>query len=249
MVTVNFILNGKPVSAEADGLTLLKYLRGVACLKGAKEGCSTGHCGACTVLLDGKPVRSCVTRMDKLEGKSVVTIEALHGADGGLHPIQQAFLDIGAVQCGFCTPGMVLATKALLDVNPDPTDEEICEALKNNYCRCTGYVKIIEAVHLAAARLRGEDPSVDDMRTWENLEIVKYEGEDDVTAQDLTGRHIGRCAIDIDGPAKVTGALPFTCDRADADTLYGAFVWSQHSRAKILSMDFSAVESAAGVVC
>ena len=248
MVTVNFILNGKPVSAEADGLTLLKYLRGVACLKGAKEGCSTGHCGACTVLLDGKPVRSCVTRMDKLEGKSVVTIEALHGADGGLHPIQQAFLDIGAVQCGFCTPGMVLATKALLDVNPDPTDEEICEALKNNYCRCTGYVKIIEAVHLAAARLRGEDPSVDDMRTWENLEIVKYEGEDDVTAQDLTGRHIGRCAIDIDGPAKVTGALPFTCDRADADTLYGAFVWSQHSRAKILSMDFSAVESAAGVV-
>ena len=131
MVTVNFILNGKPVSAEADGLTLLKYLRGVACLKGAKEGCSTGHCGACTVLLDGKPVRSCVTRMDKLEGKSVVTIEALHGADGGLHPIQQAFLDIGAVQCGFCTPGMVLATKALLDVNPDPTDEEICEALKN----------------------------------------------------------------------------------------------------------------------
>jgi len=248
MVTVNFILNGKPVSAEADGLTLLKYLRGVACLKGAKEGCSTGHCGACTVLLDGKPVRSCVTRMDKLEGKSVVTIEALHGADGGLHPIQQAFLDIGAVQCGFCTPGMVLATKALLDVNPDPTDEEICEALKNNYCRCTGYVKIIEAVHLAAARLRGEDPSVDDMRTWENLEIVKYEGEDDVTAQDLTDRHIGRCAIDIDGPAKVTGALPFTCDRADADTLYGAFVWSQHSRAKILSMDFSAVESAAGVV-
>ncbi len=156
MVTVNFILNGKPVSAEADGLTLLKYLRGVACLKGAKEGCSTGHCGACTVLLDGKPVRSCVTRMDKLEGKSVVTIEALHGADGGLHPIQQAFLDIGAVQCGFCTPGMVLATKALLDVNPDPTDEEICEALKNNYCRCTGYVKIIEAVHLAAARLRGK---------------------------------------------------------------------------------------------
>ena len=130
---------------------------------------------------------------------------------------------------------MVLATKALLDVNPDPTDEEICEALKNNYCRCTGYVKIIEAVHLAAARLRGEDPSVDDMRTWENLEIVKYEGEDDVTAQDLTGRHIGRCAIDIDGPAKVTGALPFTCDRADADTLYGAFVWSQHSRAKILA--------------
>ena len=84
MVTVNFILNGKPVSAEADGLTLLKYLRGVACLKGAKEGCSTGHCGACTVLLDGKPVRSCVTRMDKLEGKSVVTIEALHGADGAV---------------------------------------------------------------------------------------------------------------------------------------------------------------------
>ena len=248
MVTVNFILNGERVTAQADGLTLLKYLRGVACLKGTKEGCSTGHCGACTVLVDGKAARACVTRMDKLEGKSVVTIEGLRSENGGLHPIQQSFLDVGAVQCGFCTPGMVLAAKALLDVNSDPSDEEICEALKNNYCRCTGYVKIIEAVHLAAARLRGEDPDVSAVRTWENLEIVKYEGADDVTAQDLTGRHIGHCSQDIDGPAKVTGTLPFTCDRADADTLYGALVWSQHPHAKIISMDFSAAENAPGVV-
>lgn len=121
MAIIRFELNGSPVTAEVDGkTTLLQYLRGTACLKGAKEGCGTGHCGACTVLLDGEPARSCVTRMDKLEGRRVLTIEGLHGEGDALHPIQQAFLDIGAVQCGFCTPGMVLATKALLDREPGP---------------------------------------------------------------------------------------------------------------------------------
>ena len=227
MVTVNFILNGKPVSAEADGLTLLKYLRGVACLKGAKEGCSTGHCGACTVLLDGKPVRSCVTRMDKLEGKSVVTIEALHGADGGLHPIQQAFLDIGAVQCGFCTPGMVLATKALLDVNPDPTDEEICEALKNNYCRCTGYVKIIDGILLAAKIFR----------------------EGKIPAPGADDWKLGSRVHRLDVEEKVQGYGQYPDDVYVDGMCYGGAVRSQYARARVLSIDTSAAEALPGVLC
>ena len=174
MGNVTFELNETLVTAQAEGQTLLKYLRGVACLKGAKEGCGTGHCGACTVIIDGRAVRSCVTRLDSLDGKKITTIEGLRGENGALHPIQQAFLDIGAVQCGFCTPGMVLAAKALLDANPNPTDEEICEGLKHNYCRCTGYVKIIQAVHLAAARLRGENPSLTEIQALEHIELVSY---------------------------------------------------------------------------
>ena len=229
-------------------MTLLQYLRGVACMKGTKEGCSTGHCGACTVIINGKAERSCVFRMDRLDGAKVLTIEGLHGENGALHPIQRSFLDVGAVQCGFCTPGMVMATKALLDRNPDPTDEEIYEGLKNNYCRCTGYVKIIEAVHLAAARLRGEDPTFDQIRTMENIEIVTYTAPGDPTAADLTGRHIGKSKTDYDGTQKVCGTLPYTCDRADEKTLYGAFVWSKYPHAKILSIDWTDAERAPGVV-
>lgn len=248
MKKVTFELNGTTVTAEAEGLTLLQYLRGVACMKGAKEGCSTGHCGACTVIIDGRAVRSCVTRMDKLDGAKIQTIEGLHGENGALHPIQQSFLDIGAVQCGFCTPGMIMAAKALLDSNPDPTDEEIYEGLKHNYCRCTGYVKIIEAVHLAAARLRGENPPLAQIRTLENIEIASYSSPADTTAADLTGRHIGKSRIDCDGVQKVRGTLPYTCDRADEGTLYGAFVWAKYPRARILSIDCTDAEQAPGVV-
>ncbi len=155
--SLNFSVNGSPVCLpkERGDDSLLNYLRGTACLKGTKEGCSTGHCGSCTVLVDGRPLRSCITKLSAVEGKAVETIEGL--AEGGrLHPIQIAFLDVGAIQCGFCTPGMVMATKALLDQNLNPSRQDIMKALKRNYCRCTGYVKIIEAVELAAARLREE---------------------------------------------------------------------------------------------
>ena len=248
MKKVTFELNGSIVTAEAEGMTLLQYLRGVACMKGAKEGCGTGHCGACTVVIDGKAERACVTRLDRMDGKKVLTIEGLHGENGALHPIQQSFLDIGAVQCGFCTPGMIMATKALLDRNPDPTDEEICEGLKNNYCRCTGYVKIIEAVHLAAARLRGEDPDLESMRTLERIELVTYSDPADATAIGLTGRHVGKSRTDCDGAQKVRGTLPYTCDRGDDSTLYGAFVWSKYPHARILSIDCGEAENAPGVV-
>jgi carbon-monoxide dehydrogenase small subunit len=129
--------------------TLLHVLREDLGLTGTKESCNAGDCGACTVLIDHKPVASCLTLAIEAQGKEILTIEGLD-REGGLHPIQQAFIDHYAVQCGFCTPGMILSAKALLDKNPDPTEEEVREAISGNLCRCTGYVKIVEAV-LAAA--------------------------------------------------------------------------------------------------
>jgi aerobic-type carbon monoxide dehydrogenase small subunit (CoxS/CutS family) len=128
--------------------TLLSVLREDLGLTGTKESCNAGECGACTVLLDGAPVASCLTLAIEAQGKEILTIEGLDLK--GLHPLQQAFIDHYAVQCGFCTPGMILSAKALLDKNPHPTEDEIKEAISGNLCRCTGYVKIVEAI-LAAA--------------------------------------------------------------------------------------------------
>jgi carbon-monoxide dehydrogenase small subunit len=134
--------------------TLLEVIRDQIGLTGTKNGCGAGECGACTVLLNGDPVNSCLTLALEAEGQDVVTIEGL--ADGDiLHPIQRAFVERGAIQCGFCSPGMVLSTKALLDGNPDPTREEILHGLRGNLCRCTGYVKIVDAVE-AAKRMLAE---------------------------------------------------------------------------------------------
>ena len=133
--------------------TLLDVLRDQLGLTGAKRGCGLGACGACTVLLDGRPAAACLTLALEAADQEVLTIEGL--AEGGaLHPVQEAFVESGAVQCGFCTPGMVLSAKTLLDRCPDPKPEEIREALAGNVCRCTGYVKIIEAVSIAARRMR-----------------------------------------------------------------------------------------------
>lgn len=154
---ISFICNGVQRTEMVRGdERALDLLRDDLNLTGTKEGCGKGECGACTILLDGKPVTSCLLPAPKLEGRSVTTIEGLKGKDGNLHPIQQAFLDAGAVQCGFCTPGMILSTKALLDENPSPTVPEVETALSGNICRCTGYGKIVEAVLLAAERMRGD---------------------------------------------------------------------------------------------
>lgn len=130
--------------------TLLEVLRETIGLTGTKSGCNEGSCGACTVLVDNKPTLSCSTLAIAVEGKEIITIEGLAGEDGKLHPVQQSFVEVGAVQCGFCTPGMVLSAKSLLDRNSKPNEEEIKEALGGNLCRCTGYTKIIKAVKEAA---------------------------------------------------------------------------------------------------
>jgi aerobic carbon-monoxide dehydrogenase small subunit len=150
---VHFRVNGREREVEADARArLLDILREDLHLTGTKEGCGEGECGACTVLLDGRPVNSCLILAPQVEGCDVLTIEGL--ADGtDLHPIQEAFVAEGAVQCGFCTPGFVVAAYALLRDNPTPTDEEILTALEGNLCRCTGYAKILTAVHRAAQRL------------------------------------------------------------------------------------------------
>ena len=137
--------------------TLLDVLRDDLGLTGAKRGCDLGACGACAVLLDGRPVNSCLALAVEASGHEIVTIEGLAGA-AALHPVQEAFVEHGAVQCGFCTPGMVLVSKALLDERPDAADAEILEALSGNVCRCTGYVKILDAVRAAARRMREVSP-------------------------------------------------------------------------------------------
>lgn len=150
-------VNGERVSLfTSPGRTLLDVLRNDLGLTGAKDSCGgEGECGACTVLLDGFPVNSCLVLIGQANGRSVVTIEGL-SREGIPHPLQKAFVDVGAVQCGFCTPGAILASKALLDRNPDPDDETIREALSGNLCRCTGYSKMISAVHLAAREINHE---------------------------------------------------------------------------------------------
>lgn len=149
-------INGSPRELEcAPGATLLEVLRDIG-FTSVKLGCDCeGTCGACTVLLDGEPVLSCVAPAMKAQGRRVSTVEAL-GDPSRPHALQRAFVEAGAVQCGYCTPGMLLAAKALLDRRPSPSDEEIAEALSGNLCRCTGYVKIVEAVKIAAAALRAQ---------------------------------------------------------------------------------------------
>ncbi len=151
-----FTVNGKKRSFDVEPNTLLlSLLRDDTMLTGAKYGCGIGECGACTVLLDGEAVLACMTLAVDVDGRTIETVEGL--SDGRkLHPIQEAYLDEGAVQCGFCTPGFIMSTKALLSERPQPTETEIREYLKGNMCRCTGYVNIVKAVQSAAARMKGQ---------------------------------------------------------------------------------------------
>jgi carbon-monoxide dehydrogenase small subunit len=149
---LSMTVNGDPVDvAVTPSATLLEVLRDQLGLYGVKEGCSEGVCGACTVLMDDRPVRSCITLALEAEGASITTIEGV-AQDGALHPVQEAFIANGAVQCGFCAPGMILSAKSLLDRNNHPTDDEIKTALAGNFCRCTGYAKILKAVREAAGQ-------------------------------------------------------------------------------------------------
>ena len=152
---IHFTLNGREVSAAVEShKMLLQVLRDNFQLTGTKDGCGQGECGACTVLVDDISIDSCLYPAFEVDGKSVTTIEGLMGEGNRLHPIQEAFVENGGVQCGFCTPGMIMSAKALLDENPNPTEEEIREAIAGNLCRCTGYVQIVESIEKAAKSLK-----------------------------------------------------------------------------------------------
>lgn len=151
---VSFVLNGEPVSVRVDPFELfVDVLRDKLYLTGTKKGCGEGGCGSCTILVNGEAVNSCLLPAMRVDGTSVETIEGVE-ENGKLHPLQTSFIEKGAVQCGFCTPGMIMSAKALLDKNKSPSKEQILEAVSGNICRCTGYVKIEEAIEDAAQALR-----------------------------------------------------------------------------------------------
>lgn len=148
-ILVDFEVNGKPYQIHVEPYkTVLEVLRDDLGLTGVKKGCDDANCGACTIIMDGKAVKCCSMLIGQARGTKIVTIEGLE-TEGGLHPLQQAFIDRFAIQCGFCTPGMILTAKSILDANPHATEAEIREGMHGNLCRCTGYVKIVEAVEAA----------------------------------------------------------------------------------------------------
>ena len=231
-MSVRFTLNGKPVTVHVDpARNLLDVLRNELGLTGTKQGCDyEGECGACTVLLDGQAVRSCLTPVGKVAGRHVLTIESLGGPDN-LHPLQAAFIETGAVQCGYCTPGMVLAAKALLDREPEPTREQIVEALQGNLCRCTGYTRILMAVELAAARMRGDDGA-------------------GLLGKALTYDKpvVGGDAVRTDAVDKVTGRAKYVEDILMPGLLHAQVLRSPHHHARLLSLSFEDAAQMPGVV-
>lgn len=218
-----FFVNGIEVTTTKKE-KLLRFLRDDMHLTAAKDGCSEGACGACTVIIDGETIKSCVPDVDKLDGKHVITVEGLSDWEKKLYTY--AYGEAGAVHCGFCIPGMVMCTKALLDKNPDPTEEEIKYALRNNYCRCTGYVKIIAAVKLAAE--------------------IKKTGV--IPEPSETDWKIGSRVHRLDVEEKVLGYGKYPDDYYLEGMTYGSAVRSKYPRARVLSIDKSAAEALPGVV-
>ena len=229
MKKVAFKVNGQIHEVLANKQdVLLDFLREELDLTGAKQSCDRkGQCGACTVIVNHKAVNSCLTKLKNLDGAEVVTVEGL-GTPDNPHLIQHAFVLAGAVQCGFCTPGMIMAAKALLDSNPDPDDEAIKKALRRNLCRCTGYVKIIEAVHLAGRFVRGET----------SPEQVAPQPSDD----NMGVSHARPSAL-----AKACGVARFSADYNIPGALELAVVRSELPHAEIKGIDFSEAEGMPGV--
>ena len=157
-VTITTTVNGERFTRSVPvNMTLVEFIRDELHLNGTKEGCDEGECGACTILFDGHPFNSCLVLAAEADGHEITTIEGM-AHDGRLHPIQEAFLEVGAVQCGYCTPGMILSAKAVLDEFPDPTQAQIRTGIEGNICRCTGYNRIVSAIQLAAKKIRDAAP-------------------------------------------------------------------------------------------
>ena len=224
MSAYTFTVNGVERTVT-EKKSLLRYLRDDLRLTSVKDGCSQGACGACTVIIDGETCKSCVPTTDRLVGKNIVTVEGLTPEEKELYTY--AYGEAGAVQCGFCIPGMVMCTKALLDKNTDPTDDEIKYALRNNYCRCTGYVKIIAAVKLAAK--------------------IKREGGV-IPGATSTDWHVGNRVHRLDVEEKVLGFGQYPDDIYPENTTYAGVVRSKYPRARVLSIDTSKAEALKGVV-
>ncbi len=261
--SVSFSLNGKKWKGKASQNQIaLDFLRNLG-LKSVKAGCRVGDCGMCTILLDGKPAKSCLLRIKNLVNKEIVTVEGL-SKDGELHPIQQAFWETGAVQCGYCTPAQILSAKALLDVNKNPDEMEIRKAINSVMCRCTGYVRIVDAVLRAAAILRGEKitPLVPVEATLpDNIELLhlpfEYTRKDQslkplpplvLTPGNMPRTSvIGKAELKVDGKKLVEGKPAFTDDFDLPGMLYATMLTSPHAHARIKSIDTSEAEKLRGV--
>lgn len=229
---INLNVNGTEYElAVKPGTSLLNLLREQCMLTGTKKGCELGDCGVCTVLLNGKAVNSCLILAVEAEGQNILTIEGMATGEN-LHPIQRAFVEKGSIQCGFCTPGMILRTKSFLDENPNPNKEEIKEALSGNLCRCTGYTKIIEAVETANDYLKGKKPK-----------IIEYQPQK--SAMDFTV--VGKRLPKLDAPDKATGRAQYTDDIVLPNMIYGKLLLSPVPHARIKSINTEKAKSLPGV--
>ena len=223
-MTFTVRVNGQTVSSEQDK-KLLRFLRDDLRLTSVKDGCSEGSCGACTVIINGKAVRSCSVLLSEVRDSEVITVEGL--SDREKEIFTYAFGQAGAVQCGFCTPGMVMVSKALLDENPQPSEHDIRHAMRNNICRCTGYAKIVKAIQMAAELLKKEkETTLSDDRNW------------------LIGKSVPR----VDVKDKVTGSGIYPDDIYIDGMLFAVAVRSKHPRAKVMDIDTSLALSVPGVV-
>ena len=225
---IGLVVNGQEITRSVNPkMSLMRFLRDDLELTGTKEGCTTGDCGTCVVLVDGEPVDSCLFLMRRAEGTRVETIEGLASPEGRLHPLQAAFIECGGVQCGFCTPGMLMAAKALLDEHPSPTEDQIRAGLKDVICRCTGYMQIFEALEQASEWI--SDPAK--FADWKPR-----------------SGPMGVSAALVDGEEAVTGRLVYADDMTEEGMLYGQVVWSQHPYARIEKLETAKAERADGVV-
>ena len=220
---VAFYVNNQLYQVEGDS-KLLPFLRDVCKCKSVKDGCSEGACGTCHVLIDGKPTKACIPTLSRLDGKHILTVEGLSDEEKELYAY--AFAEAGAVQCGFCIPGMVICTKALLDVNDNPTRQDAAYALRNNICRCTGYKKIIDAV-LIAARIKREGKGVPKKEfTWK------------------LGERVHR----VDAREKTLGYGEYVDDMEVEGMIYASAVRARYPRARVLSIDTAAARALAAAV-